>query len=279
MHVAALTVFPVKSTRALPVTTTTVHEHGLGGDRRWALVDPSGAVVTARKRDRMLLIAATPTATGLRLSAPGQSDLDVPFPVDGEIVPVDVSRMPEARSAGPAAADWCSTVVGVPLRLVWQSDPRARTVSAEHGGRVGDHVSLADAGPLLVATTASVTRLNEWIAETDRDAAVPITRFRPNVVVDSDSDGALEPFEEDGWARIRIGGVTYRFAEQCDRCVLTTIDPDTLAHGKEPLRTLAKHRKRAGKTWFAVRMIPEQSGVIAVGDRVEVLERQAAPTD
>ncbi|WEG09598.1 MOSC domain-containing protein [Microbacterium horticulturae] len=274
MHVATLTVFPVKSTRAHPVLTTTVHAHGLGGDRRWALVDGSGAVVTARTRDRMLLIAATPTATGLRLSAPGRAELDVEFPVDGDVVPVGVSRMPRARYAGRAASEWCSTVLGEHVALVWQSDPRARTVSAEHGGRDGDHMSLADAGPLLVATTASVARLNEWIAETDRDATIPITRFRPNVVVDDDSAGALEPFEEDGWARIRIGGVSYRFAEQCDRCVLTTIDPDTLAHGKEPLRTLARHRKRAGKTWFAVRMIPERSGVISVGDRVEVLERQ-----
>ena len=272
MHVASLTVYPVKSTRARPVTTATVHRHGLANDRRWALVDPSGAVVTARRRDRMLRISATPTATGLALSAPGLDDLAVSFPVDGDLVPVDVSRMPRARHAGAAAAQWCSTVLGEPVRLVWQDDPHARAVAAEHGGTRGDHVSLADTAPLLVASSASLQRLNEWIAETDPDAVIPIGRFRPNVVI----DGMPEPFEEDGWARIRIGGVTYRFAEQCDRCVLTTIDPDTLVHGKEPLRTLARYRKRHGKTWFAVRVVPEHTGTIAVGDRVEVLEQQAA---
>lgn len=270
MHVTALTVFPVKSTSALPVSAADVRRHGLAHDRRWALVRPDGTVVTARTRDRMLRIAATPTRTGLRLSAPGEVDLDVAFPADGVRVPVGVSRMPLARHAGEVAAHWCSRVLEEPVRLVWQDDPHTRSVSAEHGGHDGDHMSLADAAPLLVASTASLARLNEWITETDPDAAVPITRFRPNVVV----DGVREPFDEDRWARIRIGTVTYRFAEQCDRCVLTTIDPDTLVHGKEPLRTLARHRRRDGKTWFAVRVIPESTGTIRIGDDVEVLERQ-----
>ncbi|QAY61817.1 MOSC domain-containing protein [Microbacterium protaetiae] len=274
MHVASLAVYPVKSTRALPVSTATVHPHGLEHDRRWAVVDHAGAVITARTRDRMLRISAAPTATGLHLSAPDMPDLHVPFPVGGAVVPVGVSRMPEARYGGDDAAAWCSRVLGEPVRLIWQDDPRARSVAPEHGGRDGDHVSLADTGPLLLASTASVARLNEWIAETDPDAAIPVGRFRPNVVVD-DADGKLEAFDEDRWARVRIGSVTYRFTEQCDRCVLTTIDPDTLAHGKEPLRTLARHRKRAGKTWFAIRLVPEHSGTITLGDRVDVLERQS----
>ena len=35
-----------------------------------------------------------------------------------------------------------------------------------------------------------------------------------------------------------------------DRCATPLIEPSTLESGKEPLRTLARHRKRLGRTWF-----------------------------
>jgi uncharacterized protein YcbX len=58
----------------------------------------------------------------------------------------------------------------------------------------------------------------------------------------------------------------------CSRCVLTTIDPDTAVRTKEPLASLARHRKIGGKTLFAMNLIPENPyGTVQVGDRVEVL--------
>jgi hypothetical protein len=43
-----------------------------------------------------------------------------------------------------------------------------------------------------------------------------------------------------------------------------------LETGKEPIRTLARHRQWDGKTWFAVQLVPESTGSIAVGDQVTV---------
>jgi len=78
---------------------------------------------------------------------------------------------------------------------------------------------------------------------------------------------------EDGWRRLRIGEVTFRVAKGCDRCVLTTVDPDTAVKGREPLATLARHRRRDGKVWFGVNLIPDDPGAqIAVGAPVTVLE-------
>jgi uncharacterized protein len=53
---------------------------------------------------------------------------------------------------------------------------------------------------------------------------------------------------------VRIGSGEFRFAEQCDRCVLTTIDPTTLVSGKEPLSTLAGEREWHHKTFFGIRL-------------------------
>src|SRR5262249_7788963 len=94
--------------------------------------------------------------------------------------------------------------------------------------------------------------------------ALVMTRFRPSVVV----EGPDAPFAEDDWKAVRIGSVEFRFAEHCDRCVLTTVDPQTRGAGKEPLRPLAKHRRWAGKTWFGIRIVPVTTGRIQVGDPV-----------
>jgi len=75
---------------------------------------------------------------------------------------------------------------------------------------------------------------------------------------------------------IQIGEVSYRFTECCDRCAVTTINPASLARGKEPIRTLARHRKWDGKTWFGIRIAPLSAGRIAVGDEVSVLESAAS---
>ncbi|WP_341844961.1 MOSC domain-containing protein [Micromonospora marina] len=82
-------------------------------------------------------------------------------------------------------------------------------------------------------------------------------------------DGPAEPFAEDGWSRVRIGAVDFRVSERCDRCSVTLIDPETLATGKEPIRTLSRHRRHDGKTWFGIRLVPLTTGEIRVGDECE----------
>jgi uncharacterized protein YcbX len=51
---------------------------------------------------------------------------------------------------------------------------------------------------------------------------------------------------------------------------MTTISPVDLTTGKEPIRTLARHRQWDHMTWFGVQLIPETTGEIAVGDHVVV---------
>ena len=148
-------------------------------------------------------------------------------------------------------------------------------------------MSLADAGPLLLTSETSLAQLNAWIAAdvdqpdvadidpadlSDTGAAPPaagleMLRFRPNVVI----DGA-EPFAEEGWPSVRIGEVEFRTTMICDRCVMTTLDPVTLEGGKEPIRTLARHHRWDGKTWFGTRLVRTGGGNhVRVGDAVEPL--------
>ncbi|MFK4731287.1 MOSC domain-containing protein [Agromyces mediolanus] len=286
MQVTRVRIHPVKSFAGLDVPSATVLPWGLAGDRRWAVVDPEGTSVTAREENALLGLVATPLdddalrLVGARAGGSGPAEADdallVAAPRDAVPVAVGHSRQGTALPAGEAADAWISARLGRPLRLVWQPDPTARTVKPDYGGRPGDSLTLADASPLLLASEASLRLLNE-LAAADADergelAPEPLVmeRFRPNLVVDGET-----AFAEETWTRVRIGDVEFRVEGCCDRCVMTTIDPETLVRGKEPIRTLARHRRREGKTWFGVRLVPaldaSAGDTVSVGDALHVL--------
>jgi uncharacterized protein YcbX len=265
--------YPVKSCRGERLAEARVEPWGLAGDRRWMVVDAEGNPVTAREQPRMLLI--TPELGGgdkITLSSPGLPDLVVPVPSGTELVPANVWGADLLASpAGDEAAAWLTGIIGEPARLVYLDDPTRRPIRPDYSDP-DDRVSFADAFPLLLTTEESLTSLNDWIAEGPKAAEgpVPMRRFRPSVVV----SGAAA-WAEDGWRRVRIGPVTFRSVKGCDRCVLTTINPDTAAKGHEPIATLARHRRWDGKVWFGVNLIPDNHGPDAVlhpGDPVEIIE-------
>lgn len=269
VRVTALGLYPVKSLAGTTPPVAPVMARGLEGDRRWGVVDQVGHQVTAREEHGLLGLTAQPVAGGgIRITDRAGDSLVVAAPREAPAIPVDHRGQGLARPA-PAEADaWVSDRIGRPLRLVWQDDDSLRPVAADRGGRDGDVNSLADAAPLLLTTDASLARLNEWLAES---GAEPLghDRFRPNIVVDG-----LEPFAEDHWDGLAIGGVELRRTMVCDRCVMTTIDRQTLESAKEPIRTLARHRAWDGATWFGIRLSPvlplPAGATVRVGDEVMV---------
>jgi uncharacterized protein YcbX len=263
--------YPVKSCRGEQLTGALVEPWGLVGDRRWMIVDDEGTVVTAREHPALVLVTPRLEDDKITLARPGVPDMTVPVPDDDHLIPVQVwSSNVLASPADDAASRWLSPVVGKPVRLVYLDDPTRRPTNPDYS-QPGDRVSFADGYPLLLTTEESLQAVNDWIAEGPRAAEgpLPMRRFRPSVVV-----SGAPAWTEDDWQRIRIGPVTFRVAKGCDRCVLTTVDPDTAAKGHEPLFTLAKHRRRDNKIWFGVNLIPDNlspGAVIQPGDPVEVL--------
>lgn len=265
MKVSQLQLYPVKATGPVDVDVAAVEPRGLRHDRRWAVVDARGKVLHDSTHDVLMTVTARPVDSGdLLLSAAGRADLPVQRPVDGPRIEVDLSRVATLADAGDAAAGWLSAVVGEDVRLGWQHDDTLRPIAADHGGLGDEPLSLADTGPLLLTTTASLRQLDAWIAADHEVQPMAMQRFRPNVVVDGD----IEPFVEDDWRTLEIGGVSFRFAEHCDRCAITTIDPATRVRGKEPIRTLAKHRRWDRHVWFGIRIVPLGAGEIALADPV-----------
>jgi len=276
LRLTAINRYPVKSCGPVVEQSADVEAYGLRGDRRWMAVDEDGAQLTAREHPALLRVRPRERAGGLDLSHPDLPDLGVDVPsVDAGTIPVSVwqHRM-TAALAGAAADAWFSKLTGVPARFVHLADPTQRHPNPRFG-RPDDIVAFADGYPVLVATEASLASLNELIRAGDRgdEAPIPMRRFRPSLVV---SGGGA--WDEDGWRQLRIGDALFRAVKGCDRCIITITDPDTGERGKEPLRTLAKHRRWDGVTWFGMNLIPDTPGArIAVGDEVEVLSAEPAP--
>lgn len=277
---ASLHRYPVKSCRGWDLASAVVEPWGLAGDRRWMVTDPAGYGLTAREHRRLLLAEPEVLDDGrLRLHGPGLEPLvvDVPAPGMGGDGLLGVHVWSTALDAAPAsqgAADWFSTLIGEPARLVYLDDPTRRATSPAFTDP-GDRVSFADGYPLLVTTTASLDALNGWIAQGRRpfEGPVPMVRFRPNVVIEGTAAWA-----EDGWRRIRIGEAEFRAVKGCSRCVMTMTDAVTIERGKEPLATLARHRRWDHETWFGMNLVPSTPGaVIHTGDPVEILEAVPAP--
>ncbi|WP_182084075.1 MOSC N-terminal beta barrel domain-containing protein [Aureimonas sp. ME7] len=273
MQVSTLAIYPVKGGRGRFPETSHVEPMGLSGDRRWMVVDETGRFLSQREYPPLALLDAEPDEDGLHLSFPGESGGErfVPFPDGEDRLAVSIWR-DAVEAAGVALADDAalSRWLGRPARLVYFDDAARRTVSRDWTDG-GDPVGFADGFPILVATTGALRDLNRRIV-TAGGEAVPMSRFRPNIVVDTP-----EPFPEDGWGRIAIGDVVLDLIKPCARCAVTTVDQDEGRRaGKEPLATLAKFRRsaeaRAPGALFGWNAVPRGVGTIRVGDPVRVLE-------
>jgi uncharacterized protein YcbX len=267
VKIASLHTYPVKGCHRLDHDEARAEPWGLAGDRRWMVVDADGIGITQRITPALTGLRAVPVPAGLVLDAPGMPSLSVAEPVDGpkEFVRVFRSKQPVPARIAPAT-DWFSAFLGRPARLVWLGDPTARAI--ETHAEPGDRVSFADGYPVLLTNAASLAAVNDWLVE-DGDEPIPMTRFRPNIVV-----SAAGPWAEDEWLdhRLRIGDVAFRAAKSCARCVVTTIDQETGETGRQPLRILGRYRRSRSDLLFGINLIPDvgagETGIIRVGEAV-----------
>ena len=267
MHLASIHIYPLKAARAVDLEESFVEPCGLADDRRWLLVDEEGRFVSQREEPSLARVVVSCGPGCIRVSAGGRTGLVIAEPPAGAaLIKVRVwSDALLAAAAGPEADAWFSAFLGRPVRLAHLDDPTRRPVDPQYG-RDGDVVTFADGYPLLLTSTGSLGELSDWLAA-DRQAPVPMTRFRPSVVV-----AGAPPWAEDRWRRIRIGAVPFRVAKPCGRCVVTTTDQITGERGRQPLTMLGQRRRFGKQLVFGQNLIPDSGGVIRVGDPVEILD-------
>ncbi|WP_163370906.1 MOSC domain-containing protein [Endozoicomonas acroporae] len=264
MQVTGLAIYPIKSTRGIPLESAHVTRRGFEHDRRWLLTDEHGKFITQRQYPELATVVTSIVDGGLLITRPAVENLYVAIPEEGACsYTVTVWKDDcQALDAGDAAAQWFSDFLAIQCRLFYQPERSIRPTDTRYS-RPEDHTSFADGFPFLLTNEASLADLNQRLTD-----AVPMSRFRPNIVI-----SGQQPYEEDTWSVIRVGEITFRVAKPCSRCVMTTVNPETgQKEEREPLFTLAQYRRTKMGVIFGQNLIPDREGIIRIGDKVTILE-------
>lgn len=263
LHIARLTLFPVKGLRGIDVPQARITPFGLEGDRRYMIVGPDGRFHSQRDFPAFTHVAVAAEDGNWVLDHPAAGVLRIPRAGVPGGAPMDVVVWDDtvrARHAGAQASDWLRKAFGEELSLVWMPDEAQRPADPAWAGD-GHRVSFADGFPLLVLGTASVAELNTRLT-----TPIPTDRFRANVLVEGG-----EPWAEDGWHTLTSPEATLRLVKPCARCVVITTDQQTGARSKEPTATLATYRRQEGKVMVGMNALAAPDGAILhAGDPLQV---------
>ena len=266
--VASLWRYPVKSMQGEELSTTDVSEHGLLGDRSYALIDDADGKAATAKNPRKW-----PTLLGFR------AVYILPPQPDGRVPPVRIDG-PGGVVAMSQQGDCNQVLSGALSRAVTLT-----AAGAKHAGTVKseeywpdmedldfrDTVTdfdlpqgrFFDCATVHLLTTATLDRLHQLYP----DGRFEVPRFRPNIVVEPSS--AEQGFVENAWVgrTLVIGeSVRLRITGSCGRCVMTTLAQRDLPSDPGILRTAAQYNKVRVGVYASV----EHGGTINRDDPVTV---------
>ena len=264
LRLSEIWIYPIKSLGGIRVKSARVFEKGLQYDRRWMLIDrdndfmtqriyPKMALFKLQIRSRWLLESKFKITHGNDAISLSLNHSLIGKPIKA-IVWDDTVEVYEVNSA---YSIWFSNRLGIECKLVSFPENNARPVD-QHYQINREHVSLADAYPLLIIGEQSLADLNSRLTD-----PVPMNRFRPNLVF---SGG--QPFDEDKWKNFSVGKNKFAAVKPCARCVLTTVNQNTGEKGIEPLATLSKYRKEGNKVSFGQNLIAIDHDKIHEGDEI-----------
>lgn len=286
--VATLSRFPVKSMQGERLTTAELMEHGVVGDRAYALVDTETGKVMSAKNPR--LGTQLLSCRAAFVETPGSGDkppaVRVTLP-DGTAVTSDapdadatLSRFLGCEVALQSAApdDFTIDQYHPDVEDLDPEGHRDTVTESKLGASFFAQVgipspvpagSFLDLFPVSLLTTSTLDRLQALRPESRFDER----RFRMNVVVDTPADG----FVENAWTgrSLKIGeSVRLTVFLPDPRCVMTTLAQGDLPKDTEVLRTLARNNRVevAGGLYpcAGVYAVVEVGGNVRAGDHVSL---------
>lgn len=263
MRIEELYIYPIKSARAQNIKEMKMTHEGPEGDRQWMLIDEAGKFISQRTVPKLATVEVFHEAAALTV---GMDKMFFKISKNNSFqrrVKVSVwNDSFEAALEPDLYSQALSQYLGVNCRLVRYapySQRRVRSQSMEWK----PEVRFADARPLQLVNLKSLEDLNSRLS-----SPVGVDRFRGNIIFQGKT-----AFEEESWKRIKVGEVVFSLPKKCSRCTIITIDQKTgVPNGPEPLKTLAGYRRDLKDVNFGTLWIPENEGVIRVGDSLDVLE-------
>ena len=263
--VVSLWRYPVKSMMGEELNATEVTEHGLLGDRAYALLDRSDGKAATAKNPRKWPHLFDFHATFIE---PARAAAPVP-PVriaipDGTTVTSDQGDLNQILSK---ALNREVTLRTAPRGAVNAEEYWPDMEGLDQRDTVTDFMlpegTFFDVAMVHLLTTATLERLHELYPQ----GRFEVRRFRPNIVVQ------LAPgekgFAENAWVghTLAIGtAVRLHITGPCGRCVMTTLAQGDLVRDPGILRTAAQHNHANVGVYAAV----VRGGTIHRGDPVRI---------
>ncbi|MFC0308544.1 MOSC domain-containing protein [Gallibacterium trehalosifermentans] len=254
--------YPIKSAQPCFTQQSYVQPHGLSFDREFMLTDPNGTFITARKHGGLYQFSAYPIANGIMVLHRDGSKVIVRYQDFSQQQECEVWGTHFPSFIAPTEINqWFSEKLQIEVVLRWLGEKDQRFIKhfPAHS------VSFADGYPLLLVSESSFAAVQQACP-----TSISIDQFRGNLIV-----SGKEAFAEETWQKIKIGEVEFLQTKPCERCILTTRNLKTgeLEAKCEPFRTLKKiHTNEKGAPLFGINLIPLNSGMIRVGNPVEILQ-------
>lgn len=259
-----ITIYPVKSTQGIAISSTLIDKNGLMFDREFVITDLYGKFITGRSKAKLVLVNASFFDDVLILSAPGMPTLSVNKPEFSKTYKT-IQVWNDNINAQHCSADidlWFSEYLNTQCQCFYFGSQSKRTVKNSDSS-----LMFADGYPLMGISKGSLANLNSKLHK-----PINMAQFRPNLVFSSSV-----PFCEDEWSKIKIGDIIFEVSKPCSRCIFTTVNEATATRSpiKEPMATLSAYRKHTnGEVYFGQNLIPLNQGILNVGDPVDILEYQ-----
>ncbi len=263
MIITQLWVYPIKSCQGTALPSVDLLSSGLRHDREMMIVDKSGRFVTQRSEAVLARIGVTlPSDQQVTITYNDESftfEKSYYRPASAEVW----QRTVPAFDQGDDIADCLSDIIGREVRLL-ATRPQD-TQQAEKP------ILFQDGQALHILTEFSLQHAQRSLA----DYEIDVRRFRPNLVIGATTGGASEAhqfsaFVEDQWKHLQTKQVELRITKLCERCVIPTINPQTLRKEKAVSAYFKAHRLVNKKPVFGVCGYGTKLGRLALGDRVIV---------
>ena len=271
--------YPVKSMLGEQITSTTISQLGIPGDRGYAIRDEkAGEIRGAKNIPQLFQFSARYLAT--------PSDTHIP------LAEITLPNQATVRTDDPTINTQLSQTLGREV-TIWPRQPKDNREHYRRApGGLGDLRPLFgleegeplpsfegipeeifqyvaplgtyfDAYPLHFLTTASLQGLSTHYPE----GQFALQRFRPNIVIATDDNST--PDLEASWKGkvLRIGSVEISIGVPTIRCVMTTLQQGTLPKDPRILRTVVKENGQHVGSYATV----HNGGDLHVGDVIELI--------
>ncbi len=275
LSLASLWRYPVKSMMGEELNSAIVTSNGILGDRSYALIDlETNKIVSAKNPKKWPDIFSF---YARYTEAPNLENVMPPVLItlpDGNIINSDqadaAQRLSIALNRSVSLSN--KSPKQASLEQYWPEHEGEDTeISNEAISGAADEGSFFDYANLHIISTASLTKLQELYPGGHLEAR----RFRPNLIIATDSEQT--GFVENDWVGkiLCIGDVKLLITDPCPRCVMPTLAQGDLAKDAKILRTIAENTVHVP---FADKALPSvgvyakiiQPGVINRGSVVSI---------